>query len=196
MTRQPITSEQWSEAKALWESDDKLTFADLGTSLGISKQAVAKRATKENWQRRMQSEKVVAKAYREADKRTLSIALPKATFAENPSGSGPPVVESPLKSPPIEHVEAEPVDSSLMTLEQRAEAMAVAKRAEILTRHRNEANALRTNLYKSIQTQNFDLGKCSKINAEAMQIIHNVERKAWGIDKIEERPPVVILDRG
>lgn len=197
MTRQPITPEQWAEAKAIWEADEKVSYGDVGDSLGISKQAVAKRAKAENWQRKMVRQKVIDKAYAEADRRTVGIELPKATFSVSGAKEAAPVDAAPdVNRALVERVEAEEMDGGgLMSMEQRAEQRAIAKRAEILTLHRNETNALRKNTYDSIKQKDFNLGKAAKVQAEAMQIIHNMERRAWGIDKIEERPPVVIFER-
>jgi hypothetical protein len=84
-----------------------------------------------------------------------------------------------------------------MTLEQRAEAIAVAKRAEILTRHRTEVNAARNLSYEAMRNKNFELGKLAKISAEALNIIHGMERKAWGLDKGDPQSGgVIIIERG
>lgn len=197
MARQSIPPEQWAQSRAIWESDTKVSYQDIATSLGISKQAVSKRANADKWQRRMDIDRVVNRAYQEADRSVAAAELQVATFAQDAGKSTPLVDPAPPKKEALaEHMEAEEIDTSNMTLEQRAEAIAVRKRAEILTRHRTEANALRTNLYQSIKTKDFNLGKNAKINAEAMQIIHNIERKAWGLDTSEEAPRVVIIERG
>lgn len=202
MARQPITSEQWAEARALWQADPKISYSDIGETLGVSKQAVAKRAKAENWIKTGTNEKIAEKAQQAADRRMVNADLPLATNAVSGSNRAAEVDDSSLKSAGAVHVEAEAVDTSNMSLEQRAEAIAIAKRAQILERHRNEANALRNNLYTSIQKKDFELGKCAKINAEAMQIIHNIERKAWGLDVDPKGGPpngggeIIVIERG
>lgn len=203
MTRQPTTPEQWADAKAVWESDNKISYSDIGTTLGISKQAVAKRAKADKWQKRMDLPKVVNRAHELADRSIVDEGLPLATFAPRSSKQSSEVDAAPPKKGDGQVVErmaadqVEEVDHSNMTLEQRAEMIAIQKRAEILTRHRTEINAVRNVTYEAIRKKDFELSKVGKINAEALQIIHNIERKAWGLDKGDtEGQQVVIIDRG
>lgn len=202
MARQSTSPEQWAQAKALWEGEAKTSYADVGASLGISKQAVAKKAKADKWQKRMDLKKVVNRAHEMADRSIMEEGLPLATFARGTSIQSPKVDGAPPKKgdsavATIEHVDAEPVDMSGMTLEERAEAIAVRKRAEILTRHRQELNAVRAVTYAAINKKDFELSKVGKINAEAITIIQNAERKAWGLDKGDnDAQPVIIIERG
>lgn len=207
MARKKVTPEQWAEAKALWESDDKISYADIGTSLGLSKQAVGLKAKEEKWQKRMDMPKVVNRAHQMADRASIDPTLPLATFALR-GGSHAPLLDGPAPkkgipppggaAPGVEHVDAEAVeDMRSLTLEERADAIAVAKRAEILTRHRTEVNAARNLSYEAMRTKNFDMGKLAKISAEALNIIHGMERKAWGLDKGDgDTPHTIIIERG
>lgn len=89
------------------------------------------------------------------------------------------------------------MDMGSMSMEERAEAIAVRKRAEILARHRNELNAVRQVTYAAIKSKDFELSKVGKINAEAITIIQNAERKAWGLDKGDgEGNHTIIIERG
>lgn len=197
MARQLISEEQWKEARILWESDDKISYGDVAKKLSISKQAVGKKAKVEGWQRKMNLQKVAAEAYRQADRKSVEADLSRETFAASPSKGASGVDVPTKKEVPPESVEAEPVDASLMTSEERAEAEAVRKRAEILARHRQEAMTARANIYASMQKKDFELGKVAKINAEALQIVQNLERKAWGLDSVPQTGEnVVIIERG
>lgn len=202
MARQPVTAEQWEQARALWESDTKISYADVGQSLGISKQAVAKKAKADKWLKRMDIEKVVNKAHQLADRASVANDLPLASFAANTGNRALEVdAAPPKKEQQVEHVEAEEVDGPMMTLEQRAEQLAIAKRAEILARHRTELDGARNRIYQSVNEKDvvlaFARGKVAKITVEAMSILHAAERKAWGLDNdAEKKPAVLVIDRG
>jgi hypothetical protein len=186
----------------MWEADDKVSYAQVGETLGISKQAVAKKAKEQKWQRRMDLARVVNKAHQVADRATVHRDLPAASFAANTGKSASEVVDGLDKKAEsgVEHMQAEEVDDADMTPEQRAERLAVAKRAEILTRHRTELNAARQRIYESIKAKDpldaFARGKVAKITTEAISILHAAERKAWGLDKPDEAPPVIVVERG
>jgi hypothetical protein len=195
MGKQQISDEQWEEARALWEGDTKITYTIIAAALGISKQRVAKKATDDKWTRNMNHAKVLDQAHRVADRASVGVTLPEASFPLDRQELTTLVDPDPGKK--VEAVEAEPVDTQHLTPAERAEHAAAERRAQILVRHRREAEALRTNLYQSIKGKDFVLGKCAKINAEAMQIVHTLERKAWGMDKPEEQQqPVIIMERG
>lgn len=182
----------------MWEGDERVSYATIGESLGISKQAVAKRAAKEKWQKRMDRAKVAEKAHRAADQAMAARTLPLASSAVNGGREAAPVDALDTKNHDVPVVQEESPDLSAMSPAEQAEHLAVKQRTAIITRHRSEVNALRTNLYKSIKDADFNLGKCAKINAEAMEIIHKAERRAWGI---EDEPGggqmgQIIVDRG
>lgn len=202
MARQSISPEQWEHARATWEGDIKVSYTDLAASLGISKQAVAKKAKSDKWIKRMDLGKVVNRAHQQADRAAVADDLRLANFAPNRSGRAPEVDAPPLKKDggEVEHVDAEEIDLSGMSLEQRAEQLAIAKRAEVITRHRTELMGARNLIYTAMKEANVDtafvMGKRAKITAEAMTIIQAAERKAWGLDKSDEAPPVIVLERG
>lgn len=201
MTRQPITTEQWEKARATWEADDQVTYGEIGDSLGVSKQAVAKRAKAENWQRRANREQIMRAAHKEADRRISEKGLPKATFSASPGKEAAQVDAAISRNTAVvERMVAEEVDSDGLTPAERAakeaDALAAARRAEVLTRHRNEINAVRNITYEAMQKKDLNLSKVGKVNAEALQIIHNIERRAWGMDTADAQPPVIVFERG
>jgi hypothetical protein len=196
MARTPITPEQWESARAMWESDPKVSYADVGGPLGISKQAVAKKAKEQKWLKRMDLDKVVNKAHQAADRAGVRDGLRLATFAANESGQAPGVDGAPFKN-----ADPSPPDLTGLTPEQAAEQLAISRRAEVLTRHRDEMNSVRIRVYEALREQDhekgFAMGKRAKILAEALSIVQTAERKAWGLDKPEnEEKTVVVLERG
>ena len=65
---------------------------------------------------------------------------------------------------------------------------------------RPELNAARQRIYESIKEKDtleaFAKGKVAKITTEAISILHAAERKAWGLDKPDDAPPVIVVERG
>lgn len=56
------------------------------------------------------------------------------------------------------------------------------KRLDVVLRQREEVATQKQLINKAIQDKDFDFAKLAKITAEALQIAHNMERKAWGLD--------------
>lgn len=199
MTRQQTTYEQWASAKMMWESDHKITFGEIGESLGISKQAVARKARDGRWQKCMDLPKVVKLAYQEADRMTSDHAMPPGFWAKSEEKEGANVDGCRSKK----RDESEPGTAPPSTIfsdssaAQDENALAVAKLVEILARHRHESNAVRSITYEAIRRKDSVMAKLGKLNAETLKIIQAMERIAWGLDKAESmRPQVVVIERG
>lgn len=197
MTRQKTTYEQWAGAKARWESDEKITFGEIGALLGISKQAVARKAKDDRWQKRLDLPKVVNLAYQAADRATLNHTLPLAILAVSEKRESDDVDGCRDKNSGMVEAQSVAGDDAGMTSEQREEAAIIAKRAEILSRHRQESNAVRSIVYDAIRSKDRDVSRLAKMCSETLQIIQGLERKAWGLDKAESLAPnVIVIDRG
>lgn len=63
-----LTADQWSSIRQQYETDPRLSFADLASQFGISKQAIHKRATAENWARVVSLAELAARAQTKADR--------------------------------------------------------------------------------------------------------------------------------
>ncbi len=184
MAKEKITPEQWAVSRAAWESDPKITHGQIGESLGVSKQAVAKKAKEQGWQKRFNIADVTSRAYQVAD------GIREEIKPQTRPACAPPVVASEPKS------EA-PTDLSPFELQQLAEADAVAKRAAVLERHRVETNAPRQMVYSALKANDTERGKLAKIAAETLKILQECERKAWGFDREGEGQKLtVVIDRG
>ena len=70
-------------------------------------------------------------------------------------------------------------------------------RAQILTRHRQEWPAVRAQLYKAIKSTDYDQARTVKAAAEAMKVVQDGERKAWGIDAggDDNKPTRIVIER-
>ena len=157
----PVASKDvWEKWKIIWETDPKMTFAGVAEGMGVSRQGVSMRAKKDKWAKLPNAPRIAAKAHQKAD----------AT----------PTVSEPLTMPdpgPITGAEA---------LSNAIEEGAVDARAKIISRHRVEWNAARSNIYKAIKSGSFDQAKLAKITSEALKIVQDGERKAWGLDVVEK----------
>lgn len=170
----------WERARTLWEADPKLSMAGLARLINVSKEAVSKRAKAEGWVKVSENEaaaKVVRqKAEVRADQRTADLAE-----------TTPPVGDG---TAPDEHPDAPqtPLQASVDT--------AVEARAKIIERHRREWDGARNRVYKALQGNDFDQAKLGKITAEALKIIQDGERKAWGLDAEPEKKVTVLYGDG
>jgi hypothetical protein len=74
-----------------------------------------------------------------------------------------------------------------------AHEAAVQRRAEVLTTHRKEWVAVRTLAYASIKSKDSEAARHVKTVAESLKIVQEGERKAWGLDTEEKKPPAVTV---
>lgn len=62
-----LTADEWTAIRQQYETDPRLSFADLAEKNGISKQAIHKRATAEKWERVLSLTELNARAQARAD---------------------------------------------------------------------------------------------------------------------------------
>lgn len=65
---QRLTAEQWTTVRQKYETEPRLSFADLASQFGVSKQAIHKRATAEKWERVVSLAELAARAQTKADR--------------------------------------------------------------------------------------------------------------------------------
>lgn len=182
-----LTAEQWAIARAKWEADPVLTFEDVGKEFGISKQAVQKRAASGGWVRKTDGlAQLAARAHARADKL-----------------SGPPKIEVTPEDVQREvdagHVPVnQRIDKVVDQVRPAAEASREDVRAKVLQRHRDEGNAPRKLAYEALQSKDQDKMRLAKMAMETFRGIHELERKAWGLDAGEQAggDKVIVIDRG
>lgn len=191
--------EKWASARELLESDEKITFGAIGASLGISKQAVAKKAKNDRWQKGETISTIVRRAHERADITSVNHTLPEVFWARGKEAKAPQVEDCRGKKiqPPEALADRVDLEESETSVALREESTAVAKRAEVLARHRQESNAVRSIAYDAIRAKDGAMAKVSKINAETLQVIQAMERKSWGLDRAESSgTQVIVIDRG
>lgn len=69
-----LTASQWLEARQKWEADPSLTFESLADKLGLSRQAVSKRANAEGWAKVGALRQAAEKAQFKADGKVAQVA--------------------------------------------------------------------------------------------------------------------------
>lgn len=192
MTTPDPKADLWEFARARWENEPKCSFADLASLLNITKQGVGKRARKEGWQKKANGPDLTAKAHAAADARMASV---QASGGEGARGASADVdaVDALQNPQPVGVVEPSP---DRLPAAQVSEIASVTARADVISRHRTEANAARSILYKSIKSSDGDLAKKVKANVEALAKLQEMERKSWGIESGDDKPTVVIERRG
>lgn len=191
MAHAKIQDEMWAIARARWEGEPRCSYSDLADFLGITKQSVGKRATRDHWQKKVNMAALVDKAHAVADRQFAQSAEAPVQHRSavdgslhlgewaTPGSSAAAVVPRPVP------------DARNATPEIRAQAVedvAVDARAQILARHRTEWPAARNQIYKSLKSGDNEGAKLAKLVSETLKLIQDGERKAWGLDAGDTPP--------
>ena len=186
-----LTAEQWAIARAKWEADPLLTDEQIGKEFGISYQAIHKRRKAEGWIRRADGlAQMAARAQVAAD---AVVVEPKVEKLSSKRSQPKPEVEKVEKkaSPPVI-----PAEVTQKAVEERVEP-----RAKVIARQRTEADAPRKLAYEAMQTKDPEKMRLAKLAMETFKGIHEIERKAWGLDALDSLPSnttnntVVVIER-
>jgi hypothetical protein len=168
----------WGVARTRWEGEPRCTFVDIAELLTVSKQAVAKRADREGWVKKLNMSELAERAHVAADAKIASegMSANNAVLAIGDAQTDIPTVSTVI-----------PANGSANpdTLARAVEDAAVDARAQILKRHRTEWAAARSQIYKALKTGDNDGAKLAKLTGETLKLIQDGERKAWGLDNGE-----------
>lgn len=151
--RRSYSDDSKAAAKALWEGDPNITKQQVAEEVGVTARAVERWSQAEGWTKRKADMSERAHAAADNYKGKLSELGPEITTEQQKQAEN-----------------------------EAAEETAVQLRAQVLDRHRKEWNAPRKLSYDAVKAKNFEQMKMAKITAEALTLIQNGERKAWGID--------------
>lgn len=178
MSKSSPTDAEWAHVRRLWETTPRMTYGDAGRMLGVSRQAAALRAGKEGWKKDADLSAISRKAHAEAD---ASTSTPSADETMVNAGlqqvrANPELREQAQAA--LERAVARVADKQI----EAAEETAVKLRAKLLESHRKEWMSVRAIVWDAINRKDFDRAKLGKITSEAMRIIQEGERKAWGLD--------------
>lgn len=185
MARIVITPEQWARARLQWESEPLVTYADIAEDLGIRRQSVRERAVRDGWQRRLNLQAIAEKAHAQADSKFTYLPVDSPEQMTLPvAGSSEISVRATsratLPNPPA----GLPTEQAQVAVETSA----VEQRAEVLTKHRRELLAVRSQIYSAIKNSDIEAAKRAKILAEGVKVLHETERRAWGLDAELPKP--------
>lgn len=197
MSKQPPSEIEWAHVRRLWETTPKMGFGDVGRLLGVSRQAAAKRASREGWKKQADLSEIARKAHTEADKSSAEAAEQAAALTKALKAAR---TDESVRADVREAV-AQVSEAGRKAAVERADQTAVDLRAKLLDSHRKEWMAVRSIVWDAIQRKDFERAKLGKITSEAMRLIQDGERKAWGLD-IEEKdkagsgePTKLIIER-
>lgn len=187
-----LSTLQWAQAQATWEADPSLSFNDIAKRFGCSKQAVQKQAR--TWERSPaplveRNAKAQVQADRAMQHTIESIKADPEALAQ---------AEQMTRGRTGERV-AEVADS----LRPAVEAEAITLRAAVLKRHREEVAGPRNLAYQALRgkdaegrklsdDQRLFFGRLAKVTMETLRGVHEMERKAWGLDAGVQEGPFVV----
>lgn len=182
MAKTKLPQEAWAAARLRWETEPPCTYNDLVETLGVSKQAIAKRARKDGWAKQLDMARVVEMAHQKADRQST---------AENAENTRP---LPPQASAVVHSAPAKPdADATPQSRHEADQTAAVAARAAILERHRSEWVAARNLLYAAIKGKDFELSRVAKNVVDAMKKIQEGERDAWDLVAGGVKPTLQII---
>lgn len=164
-----------SAARVLYEGTPGMTLAKVAAQVGLNVNLINKTAVDDGWRKNYIKGEVTAEAQALADK-----------YTEAAASLGPVIT----------------ADESAAITQKLTIEDAIAKRAEILSRHRSEWAAPRGMSAEAVRMRDtdpikaFERAKMAKITSETIKIVQDGERKAWGID-VGELPDgaVVVIER-
>lgn len=200
LSRSKPTRIQWAAARAIWEGDPNVSFENIAESLNVSRSAVSMQAGRNGWTKRPPSETIADQAQVAADSKfeqeqrdkAAQSAPEPAHVVNGDSENSPPPVRRAIPAP-ASVVPEVPAGVTEEEAKRAAVATAIERRAEVLNTHRKEWTAVRTLAYASIKAKDIEGAKHVKVVAESLKIVQDGERKAWGLDRDENKPPSVSI---
>lgn len=164
-----------ASARIMYEGTPGMSVSMVADKVGLARSTIGNYAARDNWKKKYKYGEVTKEAQELAD-----------TYKSTVADLGPEVTP----------------EQKTEVIKQIADDDAIAKRAELLARHRREWAAPRAmsaeavNLRLEDTAKAFDRAKLAKITAETLMIVQNGERKAWGLD-VGELPAgaVVVIER-
>jgi predicted transcriptional regulator len=178
-----ISKEQWARVRAIWEADPVITFQEIADNLGITRQGVRQRATREKWQKGIDAIAIEGKVHRIADSKVTENARDVGTQDSDVYGSDPKVKP---REPELDRsIPAIPDGTPPHQVTEIVRDAAEAKRVALIERHRHELGAIRAQLYGAVKKAGTKDGlthaRTAKTLVEAFSGLQQAERAAWGM---------------
>jgi hypothetical protein len=192
-----VSKEMWAKARAIWEADPVITFAEIAASLGVTRQGVKQRADREKWQKGTDAIAVEGKAHSKVTESAVERDPQDPTVYES-------VPEPQKREPEIDRsVPAIPDGTPPHEITKIVADAADAKRAALIERHRHELHAIRAQLYAAVKKagtrDGLNQARTAKTLVEAFASLQGAERAAWGMggggggNKPGEAPPAATI---
>ncbi len=146
MASDKTNTANWAIARARWEGEPRCSYADLADFLGISKQAIGKRAIKDGWTKKVNMTHIAGRAHAVADHKISNEAEQTSNHTDPVDDQSSPAGAMSPGSLAAAVISQSIPDSKSATPEMLAQAVedaAVDARAQILKRHRTEWVSLR-----------------------------------------------------
>ncbi|MFX1684900.1 hypothetical protein [Paraburkholderia sp. A1RO-5L] len=198
-TRVRLSPIQWAAARGIYESDPTITLQQIADSLGCSRAAVSMRIKRGGWVQRQPPQSIAERANAAADSKFEAEQREKAVESDDraPGVCEPDSDADGAADPTRAAIRPPPVVPAIPpgTPEDQAGRMAVdtanGARAELVRQHRKEWGAVRSLAYASIKSRDMEAARHVKVVAESLKIVQDGERRAWGLDTDEKKPPTV-----
>jgi hypothetical protein len=184
-----VIEQRYSMARGRFETDPLETLANLARELGVSRQALSRKATVDGWRKAATGARLAAAANVAAD----------ATVLPTPVKLDEPIPPHPTRPPRAESLPDRlrpPTDPP--DLSRAAQDLSVKARADVLSRHRVEPGVIRSLIQRGIDELKKTGGSVGKANelakfavrtGQALKIAQDCERKAWGLDQPDPEDP-------
>lgn len=155
MHKRMPTDAEWAVARRRYETEPGVGLSAIAVSLGISKSSAGNRAKAEGWQKCERGAAPVSEARNEGAAKVTegAASTPQSAFSVYR-----------LPAPAV------------------GETVIADERAQVVATNRRESDAVRGAVYRALKSKDPEAVRMAKQAAEAMQILQNMERKAWDLD--------------
>ena len=174
-----LSKNQWFDVRGKWESDPKLSFGELATEYGITKQTICSRSKKESWKRHGNLAAITQEACKRADAKTddkkktdeASCLKKDVGFDEAVDKRADVLVKHRGQIATLDEMQ----DAARSLFDQ---ALAAKMTAE------NATDDQKVRTAKNLWWQAKIAADVVKDHCAATRIKHDAERKAWGLDEL------------
>ena len=183
MARDSVNKEQWTIVRKLWEADPVVSFQEIATQLGVTRQCVRQKSLRDGWVKRLDMSAIEAKAHAAADSKFTENAVEEA---KEEGGVHIPPADISKRGEISRSLAVVPEGSTPEQAQEIADKSAVDQRTKLIDRQRQEANHARAQIYAAIKAAGtkggYERAKIAKTLTESFRVLHELERRAWGMD--------------
>jgi hypothetical protein len=173
------TQAEWESIRHKWGNNPRLTFGEAGESYAVTKQAVAKMAKKEGWEKSASLSTINQRAHRKADNLSPVVGVVDvvvgATSADTQSAVD---IRAAILATQREEIKTIPLlqNKAISLFDVAIQASAAAKNSDEASVKNREKTAWYIAKLAS---------ECVKTHAMIISMKQEAESKAWGLDMYE-----------